>query len=56
MECGTVWVNQENGLIERVETEGFGIAGKFGAVWTYDYGKNSNIEPPTSFIEKERIN
>jgi hypothetical protein len=54
-ESGIVWVSENAGLLERIETESAGLFGRTKSIWTYIYDKEIKIEPPSDFIEKDWV-
>ncbi len=56
VESGIAWINQENELLEKLETENCGLFGATKAVWNYYYDKEIQIEQPKDYIEKDWIN
>jgi hypothetical protein len=56
VDSGVAWINDESGLLERLETQTVGLFGAANAVWIYNYDDLIIIDAPKDFIEKDWIN
>ena len=54
-DSGIAWINDETGLLEKVETETIGFFGPAKSVWNYNYDTDIVIEAPKNFIERDWI-
>lgn len=55
LDSGIAFVNQSNGLMERLENESFGIFGSTTGIWKYDYEKIVTISAPKDYIVRDWI-
>lgn len=56
LDSGIAFVNQLNGMIERLETDNCGLFGSTRATWKYDYEKPVSIAAPKDYIVRDWIN